>query len=383
MRFELDDVWLDELGVNDADRLIKRRNYRIMMVGVVGVSYLVDTFILFGFAMLGTIDMQVPFVYGGLGTGHVVLFTALHYSGFSERFGNPHLTKWQMYYAVMVQLVGMTLAPQILTFFLAIIFIIFAFGVMRISLKQALTVWLITCLAIMALFIVLPPESEGISEPSFSELVLVMASFGMILLRTVALGYYGFKLRLKMLRYAQKFENEAHSDALTGAMNRRAILHAFEESATLCQRKAIPFCVAILDVDHFKGINDTFGHLVGDRVLKQIVKSVEETIRVSDKVGRYGGEEFLLVFPATTEDEGFVLMERIRLNIRENAWERIAGTLSVTVSCGISEITPFTVDHEPISRADAALYAAKENGRDQTRTFSGSTYPDTERTSGA
>jgi diguanylate cyclase (GGDEF)-like protein len=371
MQFELDDVCLDELGVNDTDRLIKRRNYRIMMVGVVGVSYLIDTLTLFGFAMLGTIDMLVPFVYGGLGTGHIVLFFALHYSGFSDRFGNPHLTEWQMYYAVMVQLVGMTLAPQILTFFLAIIFIIFAFGVMRISLKQALTVWLITCLAIMALFIVLPPKSEGISEPTFPELVLVMVSFGMILLRTIALGYYGFKLRSKMLRYTRKFKNEAHSDALTGAMNRRAILHAFEESAMLCKRKAIPFCIAILDVDHFKQINDTFGHLVGDRVLKQIVKSIKRTIRVSDKVGRYGGEEFLFIFPATTEEEGLVLMERIRMNIRDYAWTRIAKGLSVTVSCGISELNPQNVDQEPIRRADTALYTAKENGRDQTKAFSG------------
>ena len=371
MQFELDDVWLEELGVSDAERLRKRRNYRIMIVGVVGLSYLVDTIILYGFARLGTIDTVVPAVYGGLGLGHVLLFASLHFSGFSARFSNPHLTVWQMFYALAVQLVGMTLAPQILTFFFAIIFIIFAFGVLRITLQQALAVWLLTCVAIMATFILLPPETEGLDEPTAAELVLVMVSFGTILLRTIALGYYGVKLRMRMLHFTQKFESEAHSDALTGAMNRRAILRAIEESSMLCRRKAIPFCIAILDVDHFKEINDTFGHPAGDRVLREIVASVLEIIRVSDKMGRYGGDEFLFVFPATTEEEGFLLMERIRREIRKNDWGRIAGKLSVTVSCGISEISPFTIDREPISRADAALYLAKNSGRDQTRTFSG------------
>ena len=369
MQFELDDVWLDELGMSDTERLKKRRNYRIAMVWAVGASYLVDTGVLYGFAVAGTIGMQAPAVYGALGLGHVVLFSLLHYSGFSERFKNPHLALWQMFYALGAQLIGMTLAPQILTFFLAIIFIIFAFGVLRISLREALAVWLVTCLAIMATFLLLPPASEGLAEPSRAELLLVLAAFGTILLRTIALGYYGLKLRMRMLSHTRKFESEAHSDPLTGAMNRRAILRAFEESATLCRRKAIPFCVAILDVDHFKQINDTFGHPVGDRVLKQIVRSVEETIRVSDKVGRYGGEEFLFIFPATSEEEGFVLMERIRLNIREYDWPAISDSLAVTVSCGISEITPLFIDREPIGRADAALYVAKQNGRDQTRTY--------------
>ena len=77
--------------MNSGERLKKRRNYRMLMVGAVGASYLVDMGVLYGFAAAGTIDMQVPAVYGGLGLGHVVLFLLLHYSGFSERFENSHL----------------------------------------------------------------------------------------------------------------------------------------------------------------------------------------------------------------------------------------------------------------------------------------------------
>ena len=369
MSFELDDIWLQENAADGPERAIKRRNYRIAVVMAVGISYLVDTLVLALFVMAGTISMDAPMVYGALGLGHVVLFSLIHYSGLSDRLENPHAAIWQMLYGLGAQLAGMALAPQIMTFFMAVVFIVFAFGVLRIPLRQALLLWLVSCIGILLTLLALPPSGDALGDPTLFERLIIILAFGTVLLRIIVVGYYGMMMRQRMLQYTRLFEAEAHIDALTGAMSRRSILMALREHVTLCRRKGIPFSIALLDVDGFKGVNDRFGHLAGDRVLKEMVGMFQGDIRLSDKVGRYGGEEFLFIFPATTESECHSLVERVRKRVAGHDWQKIAPGLSVTVSCGICEVGSANVDTDPVAHADEALYLAKEKGRNRTERF--------------
>jgi diguanylate cyclase (GGDEF)-like protein len=167
----------------------------------------------------------------------------------------------------------------------------------------------------------------------------------------------------------QQAEKLATHDPLTGALNRRAILPAIDEQINICRRKGLAACVAMLDLDNFKNINDTLGHVAGDIVLKELSQLIEGQIREFDKLGRYGGEEFILLLPATHLNEGMSLLERIRQAIATTSWQQVAKDLQVTISCGITEISPSDTTTDALSRSDHALYDAKHAGRNLVSSF--------------
>lgn len=153
-------------------------------------------------------------------------------------------------------------------------------------------------------------------------------------------------------------------DAVTGAVNRRSISLLLEQLFENAQRYEQLYSVAMLDIDNFKRINDEFGHIAGDSVLKHICMYFNDSLRKSDSIGRYGGEEFLILFPETSQDFAFNLMDKVRHDM--SSQKIIVGSLSidVTVSIGITEVRSGDDDAwQAVKRADDALYQAKEAGR--------------------
>ena len=165
--------------------------------------------------------------------------------------------------------------------------------------------------------------------------------------------------------------DRATIDRLTGVANRQALLaHLFAEveRATRYER---PLCVAFVDIDHFKTVNDTYGHATGDVVLRGVSQTIAENLRASDLIGRYGGEEFMLILTETNVEEGAELSEKLR-KLVERATFKVEGNkaLSVTVSIGIVGGSGQQVRMETLVRdADAAMYSAKSLGRNQTYIF--------------
>ena len=342
------------------------------MVAAIGASYATDVIFLTLFSIAGTIPFSVPVIFASAGAGHVIIFSLLHWTGFSDRFANPHLSIWQMLYAVAVQLLGIVLALSISAFFLGIIFIIFAFGSFRLTLKKVLLVWLIVCAAVGSVLLVFRGGSLVLMHPSLFESIIVWISFSFILLRCQFIGYYAMRLRLNLVsknvaisKHAEHAQDLATHDALTNALNRRAILPLIEENIGLTKRKSIPCSVAIIDIDHFKLINDRHGHLLGDEVLKELVVAINASIRVSDKLSRYGGEEFVLLMPATTSQEAFQVVERMRTYVESKNWEFLGVTLSVTVSAGLASVDAEDDLTTLLSKADTALFQAKNWGRNR------------------
>jgi len=154
-------------------------------------------------------------------------------------------------------------------------------------------------------------------------------------------------------------------DALTGCLNRHVIVSTVKEQIAFCRRKHIQTSVLILDLDHFKAINDEFGHLSGDVVLKRVAACITSVVRDNDKVGRYGGEEFVVILPASNVAKGAQVAERIRESVAALQWREVAGDLDVSVSCGVTEVLPTDTVESVVARADAALYEAKHKGRNR------------------
>jgi len=170
----------------------------------------------------------------------------------------------------------------------------------------------------------------------------------------------------------EKLERLANFDSLTGLYNRRAILRRLDKQIRYANRYKEAFSVIMLDIDHFKKVNDQYGHLTGDDVLEKTAALVRRSIRDTDTVGRYGGEEFIFVLPKANLPSGLKVAERIRKTIETTEMEDSEGNVfGITVSQGLSSYKPGEDEHSLISRADDALYRAKQNGRNRVETSPG------------
>jgi diguanylate cyclase (GGDEF)-like protein len=159
----------------------------------------------------------------------------------------------------------------------------------------------------------------------------------------------------------------AFIDSLTGVKNRSAFDDNFSRDIEFNRRKQSDLSLLVLDIDFFKNINDQYGHAVGDLVLKEIAATVEHTIRSSDALYRYGGEEFVVVLNDTNIAGALLLAKRIRRNV-ENLCIKSLKDVRITLSVGVSSMVEQDTPHSLFERADAALYQAKENGRNQVYT---------------
>ena len=167
------------------------------------------------------------------------------------------------------------------------------------------------------------------------------------------------KLHYTLLEYSQK-------DPLTKVYNRSAFSELFERELALAMRYNDPLNFLICDIDFFKKVNDTYGHLAGDAVIVHVVELLRTSIRVTDLLARYGGEEFAIVLPRTKNINALILAERLRKKVEKSSVEYEGNTISVTCSFGVSYLKDQSEAYEDIiKRADDALYQAKGNGRNR------------------
>jgi diguanylate cyclase (GGDEF)-like protein len=182
------------------------------------------------------------------------------------------------------------------------------------------------------------------------------------------------RLEAELRRARSRLEVMASTDELTGVPNRREILARLRAEVALRRRSRSPLSVAIVDADHFKSLNDGFGHAVGDDVLREIVRRLLTTKREYDIVGRLGGEEFLVILPSTSATAAAHVAERLRSSVSEVPFTVPgAADLHLSVSIGVAEAIPEAdgsagrggTPEALLARADAALYEAKRRGRDR------------------
>lgn len=162
---------------------------------------------------------------------------------------------------------------------------------------------------------------------------------------------------------SKRVEELAQIDELTGLLNRRYIMRALNDETARAQRSTEPCSIAMIDLDFFKRINDQFGHPTGDEVLRSFAIAVSSHVRNIDQLGRYGGEEFLLILPRASTEQATAAVDRLRGIVADMDWTAIADSLVVTISAGLTQIRSNEAPDEILARADAALYRAKDAGR--------------------
>jgi len=171
-------------------------------------------------------------------------------------------------------------------------------------------------------------------------------------------------------RLLRQLEESSLTDPLTGVPNRRAFDRALAQEVARAKRHQHPLSFVMLDIDHFKSVNDTCGHDGGDEVLKRFASAVTGVLRVDDSLYRYGGEEFVVILPHTEAACAMVTAHRIVETVAGLAVRVGALTVRITTSAGVSSLGPGDEGRDAIARADTALYAAKKSGRNRASSAS-------------
>ena len=301
-------------------------------------------------------------------------------SGFSRRFSDPGLVTAQVVAAVIMGL-GIDVfvdAARILPVML--LFTALFFGVFRFGRMQYVLLCTAAVVGYAAVLLFKYPPAQWNGEAFRLELLHLMV-LAIILLWLSLLGSYvaalrsGLAARKNELAAAlERLKELASRDELTGLHNRRHLMEALEQQHDRARRHGEPFALCLLDLDHFKRVNDNHGHGIGDEALRGFADRVRGQLRRMDIVGRgdgdctfgrYGGEEFLLVLPYAGIDAGTACVARLRDVVLAHPFPTSAGSLRLTFSAGIASHRADETVAGMLRRADEALYRAKSAGRDR------------------
>jgi diguanylate cyclase (GGDEF)-like protein len=170
-------------------------------------------------------------------------------------------------------------------------------------------------------------------------------------------------------RLHQELERLAQQDALTGLSNRRRFEQEVESEMARSRRQLAPGALLLIDLDHFKSVNDSLGHLAGDKVLKQIAEILDERLRESDSLARLGGDEFAILLPDTGLREARLVAESLTKAIREGTADGSVASVTASIGVALFDGDPRLDVPTVIAEADLAMYAAKDDGRDRVRVF--------------
>jgi len=215
---------------------------------------------------------------------------------------------------------------------------------------------------------------QMVEKGNFSQEIRYMGEFSLAfnsMVRTLRSSMTEMKEQEKNLKESEaRFKFLASHDPLTSVYNRRSFIELAGVALNKASNLSAPCCLAMMDIDHFKNFNDTYGHLAGDEALRHTVKTIEATLRKNDFMGRYGGEEFIIFFYDTDEGTGMKVLERLRKNLPEKPVFLKDGPVSIYASFGLvgnSMADPNSKDYvkELINAADTALYTAKKAGRNK------------------
>ena len=352
-------------------KLARQQKLRLRLVGQVAITYAIDVLLLTLFAAAGMTSFLVPLGSASLGVLICGAAALAIWRGWNLRFKDPSLTLPQMVAAMTAQVIFLAWAPEVGFFFLLGLFITLSVGALQLTLRQFIGLSSFCALTSGAALYV---AGERLAFPVATPLQqgLVWLGFAAVLFRYSYVHAYvsGLRENLHQRNKQLATSNEqialmADLDELTKVSNRRHMTLLLLDEKKRVERNGPEFCIAMLDVDKFKKVNDVFGHLKGDEVLREIADTVQANLRATDKLSRYGGEEFLVLLTSTGRDAAAVVVERLRAAVALKAWGVIALGLKLTVSIGYTAFNKGESIEQLVGRADAALYAAKRAGRNR------------------
>lgn len=349
---------------------------RVLMASVAYLLWVAVTGYLFSMGLLTIGAPALAIYYLGILATNVAIFTVVR-SGINRRFSDPSLTIPQMAVAIVWAMVLLTASvPEARGLMLLLFTSTFFFGIFRLRTRQFIAMAIFS----IALYTGLVVEESGeLSRQQLQLEITQVLVLGAVLIWMSFMGGYVARLRRDLRRALRQIEELAHTDDLTGTENRRSITAALQEAMATAERTGGRLAICLLDLDYFKRINDTHGHLVGDAVLREFVRRVQRELRERDilgrgpwpdALGRFGGEEFLVILRDSDEPGAQLAAERIRAAVCALPFSGAAESgddagVNVTVSAGVAGWNPGESEVELLRRADRALYRAKESGRNR------------------
>ena len=321
------------------------------------------------------LDMMAPVPtawYCATSLAGIGVFYALVRSGLSERLAaDPSLTMAQSMFGVAMTAWGYAINPPLRGAVMAIMLLNLVWGMFVMSPRQArlLGVQAFVMLGGVMLWksrtdpVNFPPQIEAFQFLFCLILVTAMSALA------VNMGRLRSKLRLRQAELQAalaKIHRLATRDDLTGLVNRRHLTELLDAERTRQKHHGQPLSLVLMDLDHFKPINDNHGHAAGDEVLKIFAEAAQATLRDTDVLGRWGGEEFLLMLPSTPQAQALQCIERLRAGLAVAPFDEVVPGLRLTFSAGLSACAGGEPLQAAIERADKAMYQAKLQGRDGT-----------------
>jgi diguanylate cyclase (GGDEF)-like protein len=335
---------------------------RLLTTTVLGLMYMA---ILGIFYLQGLIEAGVLQIAALLVVSVFLLFRVCFALGWNLKAAEKSLRLPLTLSAIGILLLVLYLAPVTQFVFTPFLFLIMAVVMHRLSPRTMLLVALLALLGyacVVAAHFLQQGNQAMLTLECTQLLVLAITlpGFSVLAHRVQRLHNALFKANRKI----RNIESDAQRDVLLGCFNRRYIVAALEQQKRLADESGTPLCLAVIDLDHFKRINDEAGHLGGDEVLRTFARIAQNNVREGDIFGRYGGEEFLLVLPETSLLAALNVAERIREQVEHYAWDTKLKN-RVTVSIGLTQQIPGESVLDLFSRTDTAMYMAKQGGRNQ------------------
>ena len=349
---------------------LQRHRLRMTLMSV--VNGLLQSGILALYAWQGSVpwDAVLAFLLASLATS--LAFAMLIKTGHNLRLRDQGMLTAQLITSLGIQLIFMVIIPQVSFFFLVSILVFFNFAMLSFGTRQYLGAWLFIGV-VTGIALYLGRDRFGYPGKSYADIAILWLFFFLAIRSLTTIGVQYSVLRAKLsekneqLQAALERNQElASRDELTGIYNRRCFMAILADERERANRTGDIFCVALMDLDHFKLVNDRYGHLTGDAVLRTFAGVVQASMRTTDRFARYGGEEFVLLLTATTPvDTALIALERIRVAVEGYNWDELGPGLRVTVSSGVTAFRPPEQIGEMLDRADQGLYEAKHAGRNR------------------
>lgn len=345
--------------------LRNRSSMSLLAVSLMSVSALV----MYGLAQAGLASPSAVLAWASVALGGSGLMALLVRSGCTAGWRDPALALPQILWAVTTSAFAYVLAGSAKGVVPGAVAVALLFAALNLRAKQIIVVSFYA-LGVYAVAVLVAFYQQA---PSGRNLELI---YGLVMLNTL-LGCMFLSLRLHQLRkrlHVQRQELSAAlaanqelacRDALTGLINRRHMMELIELEQRRCLRGARTMLLVQMDIDHFKSINDTHGHSIGDQALTTFARIVSSNIRSSDVFSRWGGEEFVLLLSDACVQGALQTLNRVRMAVAMASIDSSLPQLRMTVSMGIAEHIPGEAVHTTLERADQALYCAKRTGRNR------------------
>jgi diguanylate cyclase (GGDEF)-like protein len=318
--------------------------------------------------------------------GFVVVGLAIRL-GLTLRLADPSLTLAQMVHATACAAWAYTLAGSAHATVPLVLALILIFGMFGMTTRQVVWVAIYVTLVFGSAMGWSSCHDPAHYPPDSDELVFFMLFAVIVGIVILTARLHRIRDRARQQRRAleealDKIQRLATHDELTGLYNRRHMQQRLEDERARSQRDRHPWCVALIDLDHFKRINDAYGHASGDEVLRTLAQRTAALIRKTDSLGRWGGEEFVLLLPVETLETAHCSIDRVRDHFHHHPIQLGDTTLSLSFSAGVTQHRPGETVAQTLERADRLMYRAKELGRnrvesDQVRARIGSTVTET------